>query len=90
MRAIRSRLAAVLASLVVAALVSWGLDGTPEMEVQLRAWLDHTFEVVLIVGYALVHPWLQKRWNPTGAMTEDAAWRLEQVASVPRGRPRGL
>ncbi|HEX2188982.1 MAG TPA: hypothetical protein VHG51_08805 [Longimicrobiaceae bacterium] len=80
MKAIRARLAAIVASFLVAALVSWGISGTPELEAQLRIWTEHTFDLLLFLGYAVVHPWLQKRWNPTGAMTGDAARRLEQVA----------
>jgi hypothetical protein len=90
MKAIRARIAAILASFLVAALVSWGMSGTPELEVQLRTWAEHTFDLLLFLGYAVVHPWLQKRWNPTGAMTGDAARRLEQVAQVHGGRPRLL
>jgi hypothetical protein len=30
----------------------------------------------------VVHPWIQKQMNPTGAMTSEAARRLEQVAHV--------
>lgn len=90
MKAIRARLAAILASFLVAALVSWGMSGTPELEVQLRAWAEHTFDLLVFLGYAVVHPWLQKRWNPTGAMTGDAARRLEQVAHVRPDQPRLL
>jgi hypothetical protein len=37
---------------------------------------------VLFLGYAVLHPWLQKRWNPTGAFTGEAARKLEHVARV--------
>lgn len=83
MMAIRTRLVAVLASLIVAALVSWGVNGTPELTQQVQSWVGHTFDLLLFVGYAVIHPWLQKRWNPTGAMTSEAARRLEQVAHLP-------
>lgn len=83
MMAIRTRLVAVLASLIVAALVSWGLNGTPELSAQVQSWVSHTFDLLLFLGYAVIHPWLQKHWNPTGAMTGEAARRLEQVAHVP-------
>lgn len=89
MKAIRARLAAILASFLVAALVSSGMSGTPELEAQLHTWVEHSFDLLLFLGYAVVHPWLQKRWNPTGAMTNDAARRLEQVAQAPH-RPRAL
>jgi hypothetical protein len=85
MRAIRARLAAVVASLIVAALASWGVQGLDdERSRAIATWVDHTFEVVLMLGYAVVHPWLQKRWNPTGAFTHDAARKLEHVAHVDR------
>ena len=90
MKAIRARLAAILASFLAAALVSWGMSGTPELEAQMRTWAEHSFDLLLFVGYAVVHPWLQKHWNPTGAMTGDAARRLEQVAQVPAHPPRML
>lgn len=83
MMAIRTRLAAILASFIVATLVSRGLAETPELTAQVQGWVNHTFDLVLFLGYAVVHPWLQKRWNPTGAMTGEAARRLEQVAHVP-------
>ena len=83
MMAIRTRLVAILAGFIVATLVSWGLAGTPELATQVQGWVSHTFDLLLFLGYAVVHPWLQKRWNPTGAMTGDAARRLEQVAHVP-------
>ena len=87
MRAIRARLAALLASLVMAALASRGVgqldpDGTGETELLLA----HTFEMVLLLGYAVLHPWLQKRWNPTGAFTGEAARKLEHVAHVDPAR----
>lgn len=83
MRAIRARLAALAASFVLATLAAWGVrDVSPEGQALLEAWIDHTFEMVLFLGYAVVHPWLQKRWNPTGAFTGRAARRLEQVAQV--------
>lgn len=83
MRAIRARLAALVAALVVATLASWGVEGLDAETTALVArWLDHTFELVMLVGYAVVHPWLQKRWNPTGAMTGEAARKLEITAHV--------
>lgn len=86
MNAIRARLAALFASLVVALLASWGVDDlTPEGATRIEAWVEHTFELVLFLGYAVLHPWLQKRWNPTGAFTAEAARRLEHVAHVNRG-----
>jgi hypothetical protein len=83
MRAIRARLAALLAALVVAALAARGVDAaTGPRAGETEALLAHTFEVLLLLGYAVLHPWLQKRWNPTGAFTGEAARRLESVADV--------
>lgn len=83
MRAIRARLAALFAGYLLALLATSGLaEVTPELAAQVQAWVDHTFELVLVVGYAVIHPWLQKRWNPTGAYTGEASRRLEHVAHV--------
>lgn len=83
MKAIQARLAAILASALVAALASWGLaDVGSEGTTRIEAWVNHTFELVLFVGYAVIHPWLQKRWNPTGAFTGEAARKLEHAAHV--------
>ena len=83
MNAIRTRIAAVVASALVAGLGAWGVaEVTPELAGKLERWLDHTFELLLLIGYAVVHPWLQKRLNPTGAFTRQAARELERVAHV--------
>lgn len=91
MKSIQARLAAILASYLVALLVSHGFTELPaDSTARIEGWLGHTFELVLFIGYAVVHPWLQKRWNPTGAYTTGAARRLEQVAHLdpsPRGAP---
>ncbi|HEU0052188.1 MAG TPA: hypothetical protein VFQ39_03380 [Longimicrobium sp.] len=85
MKAIRARLAALLASFIVAALASRGVRGLDDgSTAELARWLDHTFELVLLLGYAVVHPWLQRRWNPTGAFTGEAARKLEVAAHVDR------
>ena len=87
MRAIRARLAALLASFVVAALTSRGVSGLDDgTATELARWLDHTFELVLLLGYAVLHPWLQRRWNPTGAFTGEAARKLEVAAHVEPSR----
>jgi hypothetical protein len=83
MRSIRARLAALVAGYLLALLASHGVaEVTPELAEQVRGWVEHTFEVVFLLGYAVVHPWLQKRWNPTGAFTGEAARRMEAVAGV--------
>jgi len=85
MKSVRARLAAILAGYLVALLATWGVaEVTPELARGIEAWVEHTFELVFLFGYAVVHPWLQKRWNPTGAYTGEAARRLEHVARVER------
>lgn len=65
MKAVVTRLAAVAASFIVANLTTWGfLEITPELSASLEAWLNHTFELLLLIGYAIVHPWLERRLNP--------------------------
>lgn len=65
---------------------------TPGGAGELKVLLAHTFELVLLLGYAVVHPWL----HLTGAFTGEAARRLESMsravtlspvsADVPPGR----
>jgi hypothetical protein len=87
MRSIRARLAAIAAGYLLAMLATYGVaEITPELEANVRSWVDHTFEVVLFLGYAVVHPFIQKRWNPTGAFTGEAARKLEIVAHVDSSR----
>ena len=82
MSAIRPRLIAILAGFLLARLATWGLvEVTPETSAELERWLDHSFELLMLVGYAVIHPWIQKRLNPTGAMTTDAARQLEKLAA---------
>jgi len=83
MTSIRARLAAVAAGWLLALIATHGIaEITPELAASVRAWVDHTFEIALFLGYAVVHPWLQKRWNPTGAYTGEAARRLEHAAHL--------
>jgi hypothetical protein len=83
MKSIRARLAALAAGYLLALLSTSGMaEISPELSAQLHAWVEHTFELLFLGGYAVVHPWLQKRWNPTGAYTGEAARRLEHVAGV--------
>ena len=80
MNAIRARLAAAAASFLLASAGAAGVqEFSPEMTNRLTGWLEHTFELVLFVGYAVLHPLLQKRSNPTGAMSDAAARDLERV-----------
>lgn len=62
MKAIQARLAAIIASFIVATLASWGLsDLSPAATSMIEKWLSHTFELMLFLGYAILHPMLQKR-----------------------------
>lgn len=68
MNPVQTRLAAVLASLLVAALSSWGVRGlSPELHAELSAWLQHTFELMLLICYALLRHRLPARGHPTRA-----------------------
>lgn len=83
MKSIRARLIAVLVSFVLATLASWGItDLGPDVHSTLEQWLSRTFDLVLFLGYAVVHPWLQTHWNPTGAFTDEAARKLEGAAHL--------
>jgi uncharacterized membrane protein len=85
MKSIRARLAALAAGYLLALLATHGLaEVTPDLAARVQSWVEHTFELVLFVGYAVVHPWIQKRWNPTGAYTGEAARKLEHMAHVER------
>lgn len=62
MKAIQARIAAIIASFVVATLASWGVDGlSADSAAAIEKWIAHTFELVLFLGYAIIHPLLQ-RW----------------------------
>ena len=77
MQAIRARLVAIAASALLAWLSSLGVSEiTPEQGAQVEVWLNHTFELVLFVGYAVIHPWLQARGG-------SAAARFRPVGTVP-------
>lgn len=84
MQAIRSRLVAVAVSAALAALGSMGVgEISPELGAELEGWLSHTFELLLFIGYSVIHPWLQARLNPTGAYTRAAARGLERAVATP-------
>lgn len=62
MKAIQARLAAIAASFLVATLASWGIaDIQPDGAAAVERWLAHTFELVLFLGYAIIHPLLQRK-----------------------------
>lgn len=68
MKAIQARIAAIVASFVVATLASWGLDGlSGEGAAAIEKWVSHTFELMLFLGYAIIHPLLQRRLGQHGA-----------------------
>lgn len=57
MNAIRARLAAIAAAFLITALARWGVaEVTPELAAKLEVWLERTFELLLLIGYAVVHP----------------------------------
>ncbi len=71
MTAIRARLAALAAAFLLSALASRGVaEITPELAAKLEAWLNGTFDLLLLLGYAVVHPWLQRRWGRSFAPRE--------------------
>jgi hypothetical protein len=83
MPAIKSRLAALAASLIIATLASWGIGSSNnELRNLIEVWVSHSFDVMLVLGYAVLHPWLQKRTNPTGAITTEAARKLESLSAI--------
>lgn len=63
MKAIQARIAAIVASFIVATLASWGVDGlSVESTAAIERWVAHTFELMLFLGYAIIHPLLQRRF----------------------------
>jgi chromate transport protein ChrA len=95
MGAIRARLVAAVVSAVLAGLLSWiarhfGEDVagllSPSLAKIVEGLAEATFEVALVVWYAVIHPAIQKRINPTGAFTTPAAHGLEQAAGLARRR----
>lgn len=83
MLAIRARLVAIIVGALAAALTTWlGVEVSEELVPSLTSFVDGAFGVLLLVYYAVIHPAIQKRTNPTGAMTKEAANNLEAVAHV--------
>lgn len=81
--AIRARLVAIIVGAIAAALTTWlGVEASQELVPSLTQIIDGAFGVLLLVFYAVIHPAIQKRTNPTGAMTKEAANKLELVAHV--------
>jgi hypothetical protein len=62
MNAIRTRIAALIAGALIAGVTRLGFaELPPGFEETVAVWADQTLEVVLLLVYAVVHPWLQKR-----------------------------
>lgn len=62
MKAIQARIAAIIASFVVATLASWGVEGvSADSAPAIEKWVAHTFELLLLLGYAVIHPLLQRK-----------------------------
>jgi hypothetical protein len=62
MNTIRARLAALVASLIVAGLAARGVwDVSPETAGVIERWLGLTLELVLMLGYAVLQRWLRRR-----------------------------
>ncbi len=71
MNAIHARLAAVVASFLLARLATGSvLETSPELAAALERWVSHSFELLLLLGYAVVHPWIQQRTGSAPA-TQD-------------------
>ncbi len=47
--------------------------------------MNHSFGLLMLLGYAIVHLGIQKRANPTGATAGGAARHLEAATSVREG-----
>jgi hypothetical protein len=61
MQPIRARIIAVVASWILVMLASLGLaELGPGVAEQIADWVDKTFELVLLLGYALIHPRLER------------------------------
>lgn len=83
MGAIRARLIAGVIAAVLGALTSWlGAEVTNELRGSLETILGALFDSSLILYYAVIHPWIQKKWNPTGAYTSEAALSMEHRNNV--------
>lgn len=62
MDAIRARLAAIVASFLMARLATMGVaDLAPAASTQIEQWVGNTFQLVVFLGYAIIHPWLRRK-----------------------------
>lgn len=67
MKAIQARIAAIVVSFILATLASFGVDGlSAESAAAIEKWVAHTFELMLFLGYAVIHPLLQRRMGRQG------------------------
>ena len=65
MQPISARLIAFLVSAILAGLARIGLgDIGPELTGALTVWVQHSFEPVLLIGYLLIHPRLERKGAP--------------------------
>ena len=64
MNSIKARIAAIIASFIMARVTSMGVaDLSPNVQVQIEQWVGNSFELIAFLGYAIIHPWLQKKLN---------------------------
>lgn len=80
--AMRARLVAVVVGWLLALLISAGVAQTPELSAVLQEWVSRTFDLLMFLGYAVVHPLIQRYINPTGAFSSTAAAELETMVGV--------
>lgn len=65
MNGVQARLSAILASFVVATLGNWGVaEIDAGFQATLQQWFSHSFELMLLLGYAFIHPRLERRDLP--------------------------
>lgn len=61
MNGIQARFSAIIASFVVATLGNWGIgEMNAEVQAALQQWFSHSFELILLLGYAFLHPRLER------------------------------
>ena len=84
MMAIRSRIIGLVVGFVIGLPFVVALDPGTQATLTsiLTTVVDNLLTLAALLGYTVVHPWIQKRLNPTGAMTTEAASKLEHVAHV--------
>lgn len=61
-KGIQARIAAIVASFVIATLASHGIgDLSQDVRGEIEQWVSHTFDLILFLGYAILHPWIQRK-----------------------------